>query len=295
MSESFSTLRLFTRFARKRNFTAAGQEIGLSQPSVSRIISRLEKDLGVSLFTRTTHAVTLTEAGEEYLARIEPILSDMEEANHAVRGSGELRGTLRIGAATSFAQRGIIPILPSFMAEHPKLKIDLVLTDNRQDLVRQAIDIAIRFGKLEDSNMIAKKLGVTPRLIAASPTYLKQHGIPKTPADLANHHLILGPSSSTWQAWSFKQSGKIQSERLKGRLTVTVNEGTTVAAVAGLGIISTALWGCKPEIESGQLVRVLSNWDLGQVEIHALLAGGRGSKPSARAFTTYLQDNLNQN
>ena len=292
MSENFSTLRLFTRVARNNSFTAAGREVGLSQPSVSRLILNLETDLGVALFTRTTHAVRLTEAGEEYLSRIEPILSEMEEANHAVRGTGELQGTLRIGAASSFAQREIIPILPKFMAKHPKLKLDLVLTDHRQDLVSQAIDVAIRFGPLEDSTMVARRLGSTPRLIAASPAYLSRHGTPKVPSDLLNHQVVLGPSSFARAAWSFTKNGKTETVRVEGRLRIRVNEGTAVAAVAGLGIINMALWGCKAEIENGSLMRLLPDWHLGEVEVHALLAGGRGSKPSARAFATFLQETL---
>ena len=193
MSNNFSTLRLFSRVARTGSFTAAGKEVGLSQPSVSRIISNLEQDLGVLLFARTTHAVQPTEAGEEYLSRIEPILSDMEEANHAIRGTGELRGRLRVGAATSFAQREIIPILPEFLAKHPKLKVDLILTDSRQDLVDEAIDVAIRYGPLEDSTMIARKISAPPRVLAASPAYLEQAGIPEKPADLIKHQIILGP------------------------------------------------------------------------------------------------------
>ena len=109
MTDSLSSLRLFARVARTASFTAAGRETGMSQPSVSRIISNLERDLEVQLFLRSTHAVRLTEAGEEYLTRIEPILAEIEEANHFVRGTGELRGRLRVGAPASFAQRMIIP------------------------------------------------------------------------------------------------------------------------------------------------------------------------------------------
>lgn len=292
MTDSIAALHLFSRVARTGSFTAAGRQVGLSQPSASRVISNLEKDLGATLFTRTTHAVRLTEAGEEYLSRIEPILLDIEEANHAVRGTGELRGRRRVGAAASFAQREIIPLLPAFMATHPKLKIDLVLTDSRQDLVGQAIDVAIRFGALEDSTMTARKLGDTPRLVAASPAYLERRGTPEKPIDLLDHDIILGPSSSGRSGWQFEKDGKVQSVRVEGQLMVTVNEGSTIAALEGMGIVSTAFWGIRSELESGRLVRILPDWSLGTVEVHALLAAGKGTKPSARAFTTYLQEKL---
>lgn len=284
---------LFSRVARTGSFTTAGKEAGLSQPSVSRIISNLEKDLGVLLFARSTHAVRPTEAGEEYLTRIEPILADIEEANHFIRGTGELRGKLRIGAAASFAQREIIPILPSFLEQHPKLKVNLVLTDARQDLIDEAIDVAIRYGPLDDSTMVARKLGAPPRIIAASPTYLAQAGAPKQPTDLVDHQIVLSPSSVSKTAWRFEKDGKVQSIRVDGRLMVTVNEASTAAALAGIGIVNTALWGCRKEIEDGSLVRLLPEWDLGNIELHALLAGGKRTKPSARAFTKHLREALN--
>ena len=295
MAYNFSTLRLFARVARTGSFTAAGREVGLSQPSVSRIISDLEKDLGVLLFARTTHAVRPTEAGEEYLSRIEPILFEIEEANHIVRGTGELRGRLRIGAATSFARREIIPILPGFMAMHPELRIDLVMTDTRQNLVDEAIDVAFRYGPLEDPTMVAKKVASPPRIIAASPEYLARAGVPQRPIELLDHQIILGPSSARQSGWAFTKDGTVQSICVKSRLMVTVNEGTTVAALSGLGIINTGLWGCRAEIESGALVRLLPGWNLGSIDVNALFAAGKGTKPSARAFASFLRDAVIRN
>ncbi len=289
MSDRISTLRLFCRVAKTGSFTAAGKEVDLSQPSVSRIISNLEKDLGVALFIRSTHAVKLTEAGADYLARIEPILAALEEANHLVRGDGTLKGRLRVGVAISFAEREIIPRLPAFLAKHPDLKLDLVLTDSFQDLIDQAIDVAVRFGPLRDSTMVARRLGLTPRLLAASPTYLAQAGTPKTPADLAGHQVIIGPSSMGSTGWTFKKNGKTLSVRVEGQLMVTVNETATIAALADMGIISTSFWGCRAELERGELVQILADWEIGAVEVNALIAGGKTAKPSARAFAEYLQ------
>ena len=266
----------------------------MSQPSVSRIISNLEKDLEVQLFARSTHAVRLTEAGEEYLTRIEPILSDIEEANHFVRGTGELRGRLRVGAPASFAQRMIIPFLPQFLDTHPKLKLDLVLTDSMQDLIDEAIDVAIRFGPLGDSTMVARKIGTTPRMVVAAPAYLKKAGYPAQPTDLAKHKIILGPSSVGKAGWSFEREGKVQSIRVESQLMVSVNESTTAAAVAGLGVISTAYWSCKTELDNGSLVQLLPEWAIGHVEVNALMASGRHTIPSARAFAKHLQQTVAQ-
>lgn len=288
MIERVSSLRLFSRVARTGSFTAAGKEIGLSQPSVSRIVSNLEGELQCALFVRSTHAVKLTEAGEDFLARIEPILGALEEAEHIARGTGELTGRLRVGVATSFAAREIIPRMPDFVAEHPELRIDLVLTDTRQELISESIDVAIRYGELKDSTMLAKKLGAPRRLIAASPTYLERAGTPRMPSDLSKHQVILGPSSVASAGWLFKKDGKTLSVRIDGQVMVTVNEGATAAAAAGLGVISTAYWGCKAELESGALVQLLPEWDLGRIEVNAVLPGRHSAKRSARAFTDFL-------
>ena len=288
MIERVSSLRLFSRVARTGSFTAAGKETGLSQPSVSRIVSNLEGELQCALFVRSTHAVKLTEAGEDFLARIEPILGALEEAEHIARGTGELTGRLRVGVATSFAAREIIPRMPDFVAEHPELRVDLVLTDTRQELISESIDVAIRYGELKDSTMLAKKLGAPRRLIAASPKYLERAGTPRMPSDLSKHQVILGPSSVASAGWLFKKDGKTLSVRIDGQVMVTVNEGATAAAVAGLGVISTAYWGCKAELESGVLVQLLPEWDLGRIEVNAVLPGRHSAKRSARAFADFL-------
>ncbi|MEL7450006.1 MAG: LysR substrate-binding domain-containing protein [Pseudomonadota bacterium] len=288
MNDRISSLRLFVRVARTGSFTVAGRELGLSQPSVSRIISALEKNLGAALFVRSTHALKLTEAGADYLARLDPILAALEEANHLVGGTGELKGQLRVGSATSFAVREIVPRLPQFMAQHPELRVDLVLTDNFQDLIEEAIDVAIRWGPLRDSAMTARKLTDTPRVLAASPEYLKTAGTPTVPSELANHQIILGPSSNSSVGWTFSKDGKKTSVKVDSKLRFTVNEGTTAAAVAGLGIVSTAFLSCRTELESGALVRLLPDWTIGTVQVSAVLAAGHNAKASSRAFVEYL-------
>src|SRR3984957_18959675 len=141
-------LRLYTRVARLGSFSAAARECGLSQSQVSRIVADLEAELGVRLLSRTTRAVVPTEAGAKFLARTEPILAALEEAEHSVREGGELRGMLRISMPTSFGIRDVIPRLSGFTALHPNLHINLLLEDRRQDLVRDAVDVAIRLGRL---------------------------------------------------------------------------------------------------------------------------------------------------
>ena len=239
------------------------------------------------MFKRTTRAVTLTEAGADFLARIEPILVALDEAEHAVRATGELRGVLRVGVSSTFAIREIAPRLPLFMEKHPALRVEMLADDSWQNYVSEGIDIGLRFGALPDSTAVARRIAAWPRVIVASPAYLKRSGIPRMPADLATHSVIVGPSR-LGPVWTFHKNGKATSVRVEGRLTSTANEVTTTAAVAGLGLASMASVGCRAEMENGSLVRVMTDWDMGAVELHAVFPDGRGAKPSARAFADFL-------
>ena len=282
MSDTVSALRLFVRVARLGSFSRAGLEFGLPQPSVSRIIRDLKREVGAALLIRTTRAVVLTEVGAEYLARVEPILNVLEEANHEVRGTGELRGELRVGLAASFAVREIIPRLPTFMDRHPALRVDLILDDQRQDLVNEGVDVALRFGALSDSTAVARRITAFPRILAASPDYLAKAGAPNTPEDLALHTLIVGPLGRGAH-WSFQKRRRVTSVRIEGRLSVTLTEGSVAAAVAGLGIVSTNFGSCRKELTSGALVRLLPDWDMGLMEVHTVMpAWPRGEALSSR-------------
>jgi DNA-binding transcriptional LysR family regulator len=291
MNDRLTALKLFVRVAQTRSFSAAGRELGFSQPSASRLIAALEQNVGAALFTRTTRAVTLTEAGASYLDRVSPILAALEEADHEARGTGELRGTLRVGVSSSLAIREVIPNLSRFMRRHPELRIELLMDDHRQDLVHDGVDVAIRFGALSDSTAVARRLISWPRVLVAAPSYLQRRGQPASPADLATHSVIVGPGVAP-TSWSFRKDRRVMSVAVEGRLMVTVNEGAIAGAVTGLGIMSTVSAGCAREVASGALVRILADWDMGVVELHAILPSGKAAKPSAKAFADFLVDTL---
>ena len=294
MSDRLFALRLFTRVARTGSFSQAGREFRLSQPSASRIVAALERDIGTTLFTRTTRAVSLTEAGAEYLARIEPLLVALEEADHAARGTGEIRGLLRVGLSSSFAVREVIPRLPPFIASHRALRIDLLMNDQRQDLLGEGVAMALRFGLLPDTSATARRIGTVQRMLVAAPAYLEKAGTPTTPADLADHAIILGPTGLDAGAWTLRRDNQVVIARIESRLTISANEGAIAAAVAGLGIVSTGRWGCLAEIKSGALVQVLPDWQMESAEVHAVFPAGRATKPAARAFADYLARALSQ-
>jgi len=287
MSDRLFALRLFARVARTGSFSAAGRQLKIPQSTASRTIASLEQEIGVALLVRTTRAVTLTDAGSDFLARIEPVLAALDEAEHVARGTGELRGTLRIGLGTNFAVREVIPRLSAFMSRHPALRVDLMMGDQRQDLVTEGVDVALRFGRLSDSTATVRRILIWPRILAASPAYLDTAGIPCAPADLPLHAIILGPGSLEGH-WSFRKDGAVTSFQVEGRLAARASLGAIAAAVEGLGILMTPLGACRRELERGELVRLLPEWDAGEVELNAVFASGRAAKPAARAFVDYL-------
>jgi len=291
MHDHLFALRLFVRVAHKGSFSAAGRELKIPQPTVSRLIAQLEQEIGAALLTRTTRAVTLTEAGREFLSRIESVLAALDDAEQTARGVGKLRGVLRVGLSSSLAIRGLMPRLQRFMELHPDLRVELLLDDARQDLVTEGVDIGLRFGPLPDSSAVAQRLGAVERVIVASPAYLARAGTPRTPDELAQHSFVAGPGGKA-TSWSFSKDGAKHTVRVDGRLAVSQNEVATSAAIAGMGIVSMSLGACLKELNEGALVRVLPGWDMGRIELHAVFAAGRAAKPSARAFAAYLSQNL---
>lgn len=287
MSDRFTALKLFSRVAHMGNFSSAGRELGLSQPSASRMIAALESDLGATLFVRTTRAVSLTDAGATYLMRVEPILAALDEADHEARGTGELRGVLRIGTPISFGLREIIPRLPVFMKQHPKLKIELRATDRYPDLVTEGIDVSFQFGELADSTATARKLIQQRKILTASPDYVREHGMPAAPSDLAHHSVILSPAHPL-PTFLFRHDHRVVAVRVESQLALTVNEGAIASALAGLGIAASSETSARKELEAGHLVPVLGEWDFGSIEVSALFVSGKTIKPAARAFTDFL-------
>jgi len=281
-------LRLYTRVARLGNFSAAARECGLSQSQASRIIADLEADLGTRLLSRSTRAVVPTEAGAEFLARIESILGALDEAERSVRGGEDLRGLVRMSTPTSFGLRTVLPRIAAFTAKHPELRIHLLLDDRRQDLVREAVDVAIRLGQLVDSSATAKLIAKIPRVIVAAPTYLEQAGTPAWPMDLAKHRIVAGSAAAVPSAWAFELRGEKLTVDLQPHFSTNENEGAVAAAVAGLGITSTSEWACQRELGNGSLIRLLTDWKMADIPVHAYFPMGPATRAAARALVDHL-------
>ncbi|GAA0309070.1 LysR family transcriptional regulator [Sphingomonas oligophenolica] len=287
-------LRLFTRVARLGSFSAAARECGMSQSQASRTIADLEASLGARLLSRTTRAVVPTEAGAEFLHRMEPILDALEEAEQSVREGGELRGILRVAMPTSVAVREVIPRLPAFAERHPALHIQIMLDDRRQDLVRDAADVAIRVGRLPDSSATAKSIATISRVIVAAPSYLARAGTPGSPADLVDHRIVGGPASFVPTAWTFEREGDTLKIDPAAHMSADDNEGAVAAAVAGLGITSTTSWGCGRELADGSLVRLFPGWKTVDIPVQAFFPLGRATRVAARQFIDFLTNALRE-
>jgi DNA-binding transcriptional LysR family regulator len=293
MHDYLTALKVFVRVAHTGNFSAAGRELDLTQPSVSRMISSLEQEVGAPLLTRTTRAVALTEAGTDFLVRVEAILAALDEAEQAARGTGELRGVLRLGVTTSFAVRVIVPLLPAFAELHPSLHVELLMNDQRQNLISDGVDVAVRYGPLTDSTAMARRLGATPRLLVAAPSYLTRVGVPISPMDLHKYRMI-SSRSMVGNTWTFTKDGESTQVKIGEQLISSVNEVSAAALVAGLGIGSLSLSGCLQELRAGTLVRLLPDWNLGLIEVNAVFSAGRTAKPSAKAFVEYIRPRLQE-
>lgn len=293
MTDQLTALRIFVRVAQTGSFSQAAREQKLSQPTTSRMIADLEAHLGVTLFTRSTRAVVLTQMGEEYLARIQPILSALTEADHGLRGDGELRGVLRVSVASIIASRIILPRLKRFMAQHPQLELHLSTEDRRQDLILEGIDVALRFGKLADSSALVRRIGTWPLVMAAAPSYLREHGVPANPAELAAHAFVVaGPVAA--KTLVMTREGREVSVVVDGYLTINGTDAAVAAGREGIGLVVASAPALSGEIAEGRLVRVLPEWDMGQIEGHALFSSGQTPKPAARAFVEFMIEVMQQ-
>ena len=292
LGDRFQALKLFVNVARVGSFSKGALAMKLSQPTASRIIAVLEEELGTPLFTRSTRALTLTQAGTDYLARVQPILEALEEADDALRGDDSLRGTVRVGVASIIASRAVVPSLPDFLAAHPAIDVELLIDDRRQDLIPEGIDVAVRFGKLTDSSAKTRLIGRWPLVMTAAPSYLERYGVPQTPEDLDHHRFVIaGPVAG--KSLTFRRDDVEVLVKPTGRIAINGAEVAVSAVRAGLGIAVASLPAFAQEIGRCELVRRLPDWQLGDIEAHALFANGQ-IRPATRAFVEHLVEAARQ-
>jgi DNA-binding transcriptional LysR family regulator len=226
------------------------------------------------------------------LERARDILSEIDEAEDAARGTDSLRGLLKVAMPIAFGIREVIPRLPAFLLGHPQLRVDFGMADEAEDLVAEGVDIALRLGVLADSGFGARKLASAHRMVLASPDYVRARGAPATLDDLGSHDCIFGPGASGRKGWIFRESGPKRPMTGIERFNVGSAEGVIALAKAGLGVAVASLWMCRAELAAGELVRVLPGLRLDDVDVHAIFPAGRQPSRKVRALTDYLAATL---
>jgi DNA-binding transcriptional LysR family regulator len=292
MNDRLQQLALFVRTVESGSFSKTAREFGLSQPSVSRTIAALERRLGVKLLVRTTRQVSATDAGEALLARARDALLAIDEAESAARGADQLSGILRVALPPEYGVRRIVPLLPAFFAEHPLLKIDLMMSDRFENLIAEGADLALRIGDLPDSSFVARKLESARRLFIAAPSYLARRGAPASLADLCWHDLIGGPADTGDETWVARRNGRIEHQLVSPRVRSRSATGVLACVIAGLGVASASNWMCAAALASGEAVEILPDYALDPLQAYVVFPAGRRPSQRARAFSNHLEQAL---
>jgi len=285
------SMAVFRRVAEAGSFSAVARETGLSQSTVSKHVAALEQRLGTKLLNRSTRQLNLTEAGTEYYHYCVRILNDFQEAEASV-GKGKIvpTGTLRLSSTATFGRKFIIPRLADFLDRYPDINIDYLMEDRYIDLVKEGVDLAIRVGPLEDSSLIARKIGTSRRVVVASSAYLIKHGLPKTPSDLQQHECLTYSLLKSPNDWFFSsaQHGD-ESVRVSGRFRASSNDALIDAAVAGLGIATTCDWHVEEHVRQGRLTLLLKDYRLTPYDINAVYPERRFVPQKVKRFIDYLR------
>jgi DNA-binding transcriptional LysR family regulator len=289
-----AAMETFVRVVETGSFSAAARQLDLGQPAVSKIIAQLEERLGVQLLLRSTQRLTPTEAGQTFYERAKRVIEEADEAEVAARGaSASLSGELRICAAVTFARLHVIPRLPAFLAQHPALKLDVILDDRRIDLIEAGVDVALRMSSLEDSSLIARKIAQCPQRVIGTPAYFERSAEPRVPADLSGHQVVVYNQPGGGSTWTMRKGATETSVMIGGRMRVNAAEGVREAVFSGLGLAIVSEWMFSPELKSGIVRSVLQDWTLPPMELWAIFPTGRRASAKARAFVTFLEEALN--
>jgi DNA-binding transcriptional LysR family regulator len=291
--DRLAAMETFVRVIEAGSFSGAAKQLRVGQPAVSKTIAQLEDRLGVRLLLRSTHGLTPTEAGRNFYDRAKRSIEEAEEAELAARGAAAaLSGRLRICAAVTFARLHVMPRLPSFLAEHPGLDVDVVLQDGDIDLIEAGIDVALRMSPLRDSALTGRKIGHCQRRVIGTPAFFAAKGLPQTPADLVARQAIIYEQRLGGATWTFRQGATETSVTVAGRVHVTAAEGVREAVFAGLGFAIASEWMFAPELKSGALISVLDDWSLSPVDLWAVFTTGRQASAKARAFASFMESQL---
>jgi DNA-binding transcriptional LysR family regulator len=291
MAADLNQLVVFARVVQAGSFTGAARALGLPKSTVSRKVAELEARLGARLLQRTTRTLGLTDVGRTYHAYAARILAELEEAERAVGQLQEApRGLLRVSVPQNFTFVG--RVAGAFLRRYPEVEVEIVATDRLVDLVEEGFDVAVRAGVLAGSTLVARRLGRARSIVVGAAGYLKKHGRPRAPADLAAHE-ALRFSSWTDPAWHLESSaGERVDVNVHARLVANDWEQLREAALAGLGITLMPVLLCGTDLRARRLVRVLPEWSSAETPIHAVYPSTRLASPKLKAFLDELERHM---
>ena len=273
------------------SLSAAGRRLGLTPLVASRRLAALEAEVGARLVHRTTRSLSLTSEGEAFLPHAEAILAHAEDARAAVAGDDEgAGGLLRVAASVPFGRKVVTPMLVRFLAAHPRVKVELLLSDAVVDIAAQGVDVAIRFGELRDSTLVARRLADNARGLYAAPAYLARRGTPTTVSGLRDHECLAVPAA---RHWTLERSGKTIRQAITGRFSADSMEALHEASILGLGIVQLSEWNVREDLVSGRLQEIsLSDGIVPDQGIWAVLPTRRLIPRKVRLFLDALTEHL---
>lgn len=287
--DQLGAMRAFIRVVQIGSFSAAARETNTSQATISKRVAALEAQLGVKLMMRTSRDHSLTEAGAEFYEKCVAILAELEEAESDARSRvASPRGLLRVTTAFPLGRLLIAPLLTDFLSRYPEIKLDLALSDSHVDLTREGFDIAIRAQKLQDSSLNARELFKNPMFLIASPSYLKQHGVPRTPEELVDHNCIVYSELSTQNSWHFTHENDDISVQVNGNFQCDNGDTILTAAVAGVGFAVLPYWMIKSHLDAGELQVVMSDFQPSTLPVNAVFPHSRYLPLKVRCFIDFL-------
>lgn len=293
MIHDLAAYEAFIAVATRGSLTSAARALDRSIQAVSRDLARLETDLGVQLIARSTRRSRLTEAGQAFVLRVQPLLAELEAAREEARGhAAVVAGILRVAAPSLFGPQVLMPYIAEFIARHPRLSVRLDLDDSFVDPVASGADVLVRIGDSLDSGAVARRIGQVRQVLIAAPSYLARHGRPKTPADLGTHHCVIRHDVADARRWTLGRRGHATVVEVRGTFETDSAAASNRAAELGLGIGRAALWQVKDAVGQGRLEIVLADFEPEPRPVRAIRASRSPMPARARLFIDLLAQRL---
>ncbi|WP_085629887.1 MULTISPECIES: LysR family transcriptional regulator [unclassified Pseudomonas] len=291
--DKLHAMSIFVRVIERGSFSAVARELQTTQPTISKVLRALERQLGGKLIARSTRKLSLTDEGQRYYNECRTILAAVDAAEHSFQSGREtVAGPLRIGSSVSFGRLQIAPRLAAFLEHYPQVQIDLQLSDQNQDLVSEGLDVSLRIGALSDSGMIARPIGLTHRITVAAPAYLERHPVPLAPADLRRHNCLQFNLLSSQNLWTYERDGQRHEVRIQGNAQSNNSEAIREMVLGGLGIALSPVWLFSEDLKAGRVVALLQDYRTQPLPMHAVFPANRRQSARIHAFVDFMAQAL---